>query len=93
VASGPVQLGDDVRDRVADARDFCQAVLFDQDAKWDGESGEVVCRPGISLRAVRIAAAKRGPLRILPELGSDRSCVGFWRSRPPINSPSRDALP
>jgi hypothetical protein len=37
----PVQLGDDVRDGLADARDFLQTILLDQVIERDREGGRL----------------------------------------------------
>ena len=60
VGAGPVQLGDDISDGLADAGDFGEPLLLDQAVEGFGECSEAVRCAGIGLGSViRIAAAQR----------------------------------
>src|SRR6266540_3377003 len=74
VRAGPVQLGDNVRDRLADAGDFAQPILRDDVLQRLAEREQVFGGPCVGAGAVGIAAAQSGAL---PELGQElRDCGG-----------------
>jgi len=69
-----VQLGDNVRDRLADAGDFAQPILRDDVLQRLAEREQVFGGPCVGAGAVGIAAAQSGAL---PELGQElRDCGG-----------------
>jgi hypothetical protein len=76
MSAGRVELLDDVRDRVAYARDFAEAALSDDLIERKAQREEIVCRACISFRPERIAAAERAPLPEFLEQGSNRGCIG-----------------
>jgi hypothetical protein len=57
VGAGPVQLGDDIGDGLADTRDFCEPTFFDQHIERDGERGQAIRCAGVGLGSIRVAAS------------------------------------
>jgi hypothetical protein len=76
MSAGRVELLDDVRDRVAYARDFAEAALSDDLIERKAQREEIVCRACIGFRPERIAAAERASLPEFLEQGSNRGCIG-----------------
>lgn len=67
MAPGPVQLGDDVRDRISDAGNFRESAFFDQDVERNGKGGEAVCSTGIRPGTIRIPPAQGRSLRVFSQ--------------------------
>ena len=68
MGAGPVQLGDDVRDGIADTRSFREPLLRDQAIKRDSErrqairSDRGVLRPGPQVRTCQACRNRSGPI-------------------------------
>jgi hypothetical protein len=73
VSAGSLQLGDDVGDGFADARNFGEPALGDQHIERDGEGGQTVRRARVGLGSVWVAAAQRASLRVLAKQTGDLS--------------------
>ena len=73
--SGLMKLCHDIGDGVADTWNRRQRARRDDPGQGLGESSKAIGGTQVRLRAVRIAAAERCPLRIFPEKSGDRLTV------------------
>ena len=95
MAASFVQLGDDVRDRLADARNFGEPAFLDQQVERNGEGGQAVRRTRVGLGPVWIAAAQRAPLRVFTQQSRDLLRIGHRHTdcRTVSRTSSRDGRP
>jgi hypothetical protein len=67
MSAGLVELGDDVRYRIADAGDLGEPVFGDKYIEWDGKSCQAVSGPGIGFCPVGVAATQCRALRVFSQ--------------------------
>jgi hypothetical protein len=79
IGAGPMQLGYDVCDSLADAGNFRKPVFRDQTIERHRQRGETVGRPGVGLGPIGNTAAQRGPLRVFAQKLCDRLRIGLKR--------------
>jgi hypothetical protein len=95
MSAGSLQRGYDVGDGFAHTGDLGETSFGNQHIKWDGEGGQTICRAGVGLGSIWIAAAQRGSLRILAKQPGDLLRVG-GRGHPRLRinrRPSRGGRP
>lgn len=74
MTAGPVQLGDDIGDGVADSRNFGETTFGNQHIEREGEGRQAIRRARVGLGSVLIATTQRGPLCVFAKQRNDH-----WR--------------
>jgi hypothetical protein len=86
MSARPVELGDNIGDSLAHARDLGEPVFGDEHMKRDGKGRQAICSPRVGFCSVRIAAAQGAALRIFSKEACYGAGVEGWHS---MSLPSR----